>query len=520
MSKTKKLKTLKEGVAKISARLQEVKKLEEMAKPSLSMLLENDLDKAELVLAAQDIMNKLQVMAEDLAKLNAQDLFPLVDKMKSVFGQAASHAFEATTQEVLNNAMNSVRNAKDELGNAILRLEGDIESTDMASDESEISYEPVTDPVDQTDDFGGAEAASGPENEPLGRAKKESIQSKPALTESQIFSIGGAKLLETETIQSLISWMIAEAAETMPDEKVKTFAAQLTQKAAADPIKLAGWIGSKKHGMAAMAQLAEPTFTQVGEGKSFKYDPENEDDKKGRFTSRKDRRREKESNREMEVTEGKSFKYDPEDDSDKNEKFRSRKNKRKEKEEEHDSMMEHVEKLVNMIESNIKSNGRGKTHQVIEKIVSESNIQEADLVESFKAKFGTTPAQYSTKLMIEGLSAFDQKKGTEAIQKMTQDSTTDISKQPLTTGLNKLDASDRAAAQKVVNDLAAHGKKPNTVGDLVNSPLHEAPGQKAAKIVMDHAKEQRDACEPNSDDWKNWDSEFKKATDNYSKYSD
>jgi hypothetical protein len=276
MNKTKfeKLQAIKEEVANVQARLVAARKLEEAAQPSgMATLLENDLDQAELILAAQDMMHKLQNMAEDLAKMNAQDLFPLVDKMKATFGQDGAHTFEASAQEAITNAMNTVRRAKDEMGNSIMRLEGKLPANDMAADVG--AEAPAADPFAEPagddmsadldgamDDFGAADAAAGPVEEPLGRAKKESVEGGKALNESIILEAAGRRLLETESLESLIDWVLNEAAMGMPEDHFKSFASSVAKKAAADPVKLAGWIGKKKHGAAAMAQLAEPTFTQ------------------------------------------------------------------------------------------------------------------------------------------------------------------------------------------------------------------------------------------------------------------
>lgn len=266
-TKIQRLMAIKEEFARTQAALANARKLEESAEPTgLATLLENDLDQAELILAAQDMMHKLQNMAEDLAKMNAQDLFPLVDKMKAVFGQEASHAFESTAQEAITGAMNTVRHAKDEMGNCILRLEGKMPANDMAASAtpdmgaSDIATD--TGAVDAAmDDFGSADAAAGPDSEPLGRARKESVEGGKALNESVILETAGRKLIETEGLDALIGWVLNEAAAGMPEEHFRSFATSIAQKAAKDPAKLAGWIGKKKHGMAAMAQLAEPTYT-------------------------------------------------------------------------------------------------------------------------------------------------------------------------------------------------------------------------------------------------------------------
>jgi hypothetical protein len=354
-TKIEKLMAIKEQFANTQARLVAARKLEESAKAgSLSTLLENDLEQAELVLAAQDIMHKLQNMAEDLAKMNAQDLFPLVDKMKATFGQEAAHAFEETAQEAISGAMNTVRHAKDELGNSIMRIEGKLPASDMAKDSGmdtgagmdaspaaapEAGGEEQSDLAGAMDSFGGADAASGPDAEPLGRARKESREGGRALNESVILESAGHKLLVSEGIDSLISWVLKEAAAGMPEEHFRSFATSVAQKAARDPAKLAGWIGKKRDGFGAMAQLARSTNTaapelevadEVMEGKSFKKNDadDNNWNKKSKDSERNQARKNKQGDEK--VDEGKSFKKGN-DEEDKADRFAARNQARKNK---------------------------------------------------------------------------------------------------------------------------------------------------------------------------------------------
>lgn len=502
MNKTKieRLMAIKEEFAQAQAQLQKVKKLEERAQASsLSTLLENDLEKAELVLAAQDIMNKLQDMAEDLAKMNAQDLFPLVDKMKVAFGPEASHRFEVSSQDAITQAMNTVRNAKDELGNAILVLEGRHPGNDMADDSGgEMSSEPdmATDAGDEVgddleaalDDFGGDDAASGPEEEPLGRAKKEGVEStKAPLNESFILEAAGKKLIETEGLDSLIGWLLNEASTIMTEENFRNFATSVASKAATDPVKLAGWIGKKRNGMAAMAQLADPTYTSspnlgIVEGKTFKRDEDDDaDEKKKKHSERKNARREKMKGDDS-VSEGKTFKRDMDDEDedddnwDRKARFRSRANARREKMKGDDTLSEsHViaEAMAKMIEANIALLGKGKAAEVVktfsERTLSEGN--EVTVLEAFEEMYGMKPAAYSVTKLKEfagQLSTNDKKTAAGVMGKIATKMATDkaMAGKPLTSALTGLSGQERAVANKMVAQMKKDGKDPKKVGDF------------------------------------------------------
>jgi hypothetical protein len=205
-AKIERAKAIQEELARVQAQHSKAVKLEEAASPmNLSTLLENDLEQAELILAAQDVMTRLQEMAEDLAKTSARDLFPLADRMKAAFGPEAAKAFEQASTSALNMAMETVRAAKDQLGTAILKIEGKIPGSDMAADAgmdagatmADPAANPIAEPDMATDDFAGADAASGPAEEPLGRGLKDSIQATAApLTENIDYRAAGRKLIE------------------------------------------------------------------------------------------------------------------------------------------------------------------------------------------------------------------------------------------------------------------------------------------------------------------------------------
>ena len=83
-------------------KVEEVKKVKEDVNPrsvtlaNLRTLMEQDLDQAELVLAAKDMVDRLQKMAEDLASMQVEDLMPLVDAMRESFGTEQANAFSAS----------------------------------------------------------------------------------------------------------------------------------------------------------------------------------------------------------------------------------------------------------------------------------------------------------------------------------------------------------------------------------------------------------------------------------------
>ena len=152
----------------------------------LMPLFEQDLDQAELVLAAKDMGDRLQKMAEDLASMQVEDLMPLVAAMKEQMGPEKAGAFESSADSALSGALDSVKSAKESHDNAVLALQGEAPiETDMDMDMEEPAPEDMgdeemaTEPAPEMEvDMCDEEAMSGVEGEPEGREIKaeESVQ--------------------------------------------------------------------------------------------------------------------------------------------------------------------------------------------------------------------------------------------------------------------------------------------------------------------------------------------------------
>lgn len=130
---------------------------------------EQDLNQAELILAAKDIVANLQDLAEDIAKDQVDDLMPLVSRMKETFGIDQAEQFETAASAALDSAMNALKQAHDDMMNAVLVLSGEQPAAAVPAVPG-TDGEPGGDITG--DQFGGLDAASGPVEEPLGREEK------------------------------------------------------------------------------------------------------------------------------------------------------------------------------------------------------------------------------------------------------------------------------------------------------------------------------------------------------------
>ena len=98
--------------------------------------------------------------------------------MSYQFGGESASSFNTAVASQLDTLLSSIKASKEAVNNEVLKLTGEAPATsDMAATDSDLGdmgtdiEEPVE--LEPTDDLtGGDDAASGPEEEPLGRAKK------------------------------------------------------------------------------------------------------------------------------------------------------------------------------------------------------------------------------------------------------------------------------------------------------------------------------------------------------------
>lgn len=145
-------------------------------------LMEQDLDTAEVLLAAKQMADDLQKMAENLASMQVEDLMSIHNAMKDQVGTAEADAFNQQAEAALQGALDAIKSANDELNNAVLVAQGEAPAQDMdmdmepeapmgdMDDVSDVDPDAMTD--EPADDFGGADAADM-DSDGEGREMKE-----------------------------------------------------------------------------------------------------------------------------------------------------------------------------------------------------------------------------------------------------------------------------------------------------------------------------------------------------------
>lgn len=234
----------------IAAKERNLSRLKEMSNTSVgikNLMEEDNLEQAKLIIASQDVIEKLQKIAERLAELNAEEIMPLSDSMKAAFGPDIAQKFEHVASESIQRALESVRAAKDAIDNAILQVEGKTnpeDQTDMASnpvpdvdttvDDTTIDT-PTGDDTILSTDTEDENTTSGGDNNPLGRSLRDSVD----------YTILGMAALSESTCSDLCSWMLREARKKMPHNKFVSFGKNLMESAKKNEVYTSGWIYKK-----------------------------------------------------------------------------------------------------------------------------------------------------------------------------------------------------------------------------------------------------------------------------------
>ena len=139
-----------------------------------------DLDTAEVLLAAKQMADDLQKMAEDLASMQVEDLMSITNAMKEELGSAEAEAFSAAAESAISAALDSVKAANEQVSNAVLTAQGQPVETDMDANigaepemPADMDAEIDTDmDIEVDDEFAGADAADVSSDD-SGREMKE-----------------------------------------------------------------------------------------------------------------------------------------------------------------------------------------------------------------------------------------------------------------------------------------------------------------------------------------------------------
>lgn len=147
-------------------------------------LREGEEDKAELVMAAKDMVDRITGWMEDTAEMQTESMLELADAIRDEMGAEASEAFTSTIKPALDSLYSSLESARTSLTQGVGQLTGEAEPVDTMGADDDMDMEPVDDleaggddelELGGDDEFSADAAATGGED--LGdRAKRESIE--------------------------------------------------------------------------------------------------------------------------------------------------------------------------------------------------------------------------------------------------------------------------------------------------------------------------------------------------------
>ena len=186
-----------------------------------------DLEQAEVLLAAREMVDKVQKMVEDLAEMQVQELMPIVDAMKEQIGFETAEAFNTAAEAALGAFLDQAKAAKEAMENATLAASGQAPATPMPTD---MGMEPEMDmdaELDMSDDFEADPAAAGEDNA-TGREMKEGVdvmeaqalkEKKFLEAKSRVFDMLESGKITKEQVLALLSELDSGTPRVRTDQK-------------------------------------------------------------------------------------------------------------------------------------------------------------------------------------------------------------------------------------------------------------------------------------------------------------
>ena len=151
-----------------------------------SVISEGEEDKAELVMAAKDMVDRVTGWMEDTAEMQTESMLDLADAIRDEMGSEQSEAFVNTVKPALEQMYDVMETTRAALTTGVGMLTGEGEAMDTMGmdDMGDMDMEPTDDmdtvdagdevDMDGEDDFATDASAAGGEEE-AGRAKRESV---------------------------------------------------------------------------------------------------------------------------------------------------------------------------------------------------------------------------------------------------------------------------------------------------------------------------------------------------------
>lgn len=163
----------------------------------MKKIFESEMQQAEIVLAAQSVLDDLQAMAEKIAKMEAEQIMPIESSMREQFGADRAKRFSNSASENLRAALEAIKNTKESIGSQVDQLSAIVDGEPVPENDMQSDTFAADDEVDDNLGFGDTKEQEVDQdiedlfgdsaNPPEGREKKESFNIKGNLiTESDV----------------------------------------------------------------------------------------------------------------------------------------------------------------------------------------------------------------------------------------------------------------------------------------------------------------------------------------------
>lgn len=133
-----------------------------------SVIVESELEQAEAIMAAKNVVDRIQGMIEDLGEILNEDLPPLTDTIRDQMDSTQAQSYYDSVSSAIMSALEAMRVSREAADSAARSIAGE-EGAATIGAEPELPELPAEEPAD--DEFGASAAAAGGE-EPLGRAEQ------------------------------------------------------------------------------------------------------------------------------------------------------------------------------------------------------------------------------------------------------------------------------------------------------------------------------------------------------------
>ena len=149
-----------------------------------SVIAEGEEDKAELVMAAKDMVDRVTGWMEDTAEMQSESMLELADAIRDEMGAEASETFTSTIKPALESMYTAMEATRISLTQGVGQLTGEGEPMPDMGAEEDPAMEPTVDADAEADvDMGdepaddtAVDAATAGGEEEAGRETRESVE--------------------------------------------------------------------------------------------------------------------------------------------------------------------------------------------------------------------------------------------------------------------------------------------------------------------------------------------------------